>query len=180
MQTEMPRREALAAIALGRALSWLSAGSLANAAGLPPGPPAAKLCDGDCEKELENIPMQTTESGLQYKDIVVGDGDAPLVGFQVAANYVAMIPSGKIFDSSLEKGVPYIFRVGAGAIIKGLDEGILTMKVGGKRRLYIPGELAYPKGLGAAAGRPRVPPSSPVVFDVSLLYIPGLTEIENE
>lgn len=58
MQTEMPRREALAAIALGRALSWLSAGSLANAAGLPPGPPAAKLCDGDCEKELENVRSQ--------------------------------------------------------------------------------------------------------------------------
>uniref|UniRef100_A0A7I4FPX0 peptidylprolyl isomerase n=1 Tax=Physcomitrium patens TaxID=3218 RepID=A0A7I4FPX0_PHYPA len=177
MQAEMPRREALATIALGTALSWLPSG-IADAAGLPPGPPAPKICDDTCEKELDSIPMETTPSGLQYKDIVVGTGDSPPVGFQVAANYVAMIPNGKIFDSSLEKGVPYIFRVGAGQVVKGLDEGILTMKVGGKRRLYIPGELAFPKGLGAAAGRPRVPPSSPVIFDVSLLYIPGISDFE--
>ncbi|XVE80995.1 hypothetical protein DITRI_Ditri15bG0026900 [Diplodiscus trichospermus] len=145
----------------------------ANGAGLPP-EEKPKLCDDACEKELENIPMVTTESGLQYKDIRVGEGPSPPVGFQVAANYVAMIPSGQIFDSSLEKGQPYIFRVGSGQVIKGLDEGILSMKVGGKRRLYIPGPLAFPKGLTSAPGRPRVAPSSPVVFDVSLEYIPGL------
>lgn len=177
-QAEVPRREALAAIAFSGALSWLP--GLANAAGLPPGPPAAKLCDVDCEKDLENIPTTTTASGLQYKDIVVGTGDSPPAGFQVAANYVAMIPGGKVFDSSLEKGLPYIFRVGADQVIKGLDEGIMSMKVGGKRRLYIPGELAFPKGLGAAAGRPRVPPSSPVIFDVSLVYIPGISALDDE
>ncbi|CAO2821813.1 unnamed protein product [Amaranthus hypochondriacus] len=123
--------------------------------------------------------MVTTESGLQYKDIKVGDGPSPPIGFQVAANYVAMVPSGQIFDSSLEKNTPYIFRVGSGQVIKGLDEGILSMKVGGKRRLYIPGPLAFPKGLTSAPGRPRVPPSSPVIFDVSLEYIPGL-ETEEE
>ncbi|KAG0579501.1 hypothetical protein KC19_4G103700 [Ceratodon purpureus] len=178
MQAEMPRREAMAAIVFGGALSCLP--GLANSAGLPPGPPPPKLCDVDCEKELENIPTTTTPSGLQYKDIVVGNGESPPVGFQVAANYVAMIPGGKVFDSSLEKGVPYIFRVGASQVIKGLDEGIMTMKVGGKRRLYIPGELAFPKGLGAAAGRPRVPPSSPVIFDVSLVYIPGISDLDDE
>ncbi|KAL8166545.1 hypothetical protein V2J09_008044 [Rumex salicifolius] len=150
----------------------------AEAAGLPP-EEKPRLCDDECEKELENVPMVTTESGLQYKDIIVGRGPSPPVGFQVAANYVAMVPSGQIFDSSLEKGNLYIFRVGSGQVIKGLDEGMLSMKVGGKRRLYIPGPLAFPKGLNSAPGRPRVAPSSPVVFDVSLEYIPGL-EVDEE
>ncbi|XP_061353787.1 peptidyl-prolyl cis-trans isomerase FKBP16-3, chloroplastic [Gastrolobium bilobum] len=150
----------------------------AKGAGLPP-EEKPKLCDDTCEKELENVPMVTTESGLQYKDIKVGKGPSPPVGFQVAANYVAMVPSGQIFDSSLEKGQLYIFRVGSGQVIKGLDEGILSMKIGGKRRLYIPGSLAFPKGLTSAPGRPRVAPSSPVIFDVSLEYIPGL-EVDDE
>ncbi|KAK9288548.1 hypothetical protein L1049_017007 [Liquidambar formosana] len=145
----------------------------AKGAGLPP-EQKPRLCDDNCETELENVPMVTTESGLQYKDIKVGEGPSPPIGFQVAANYVAMVPSGQIFDSSLEKGQPYIFRVGSGQVIKGLDEGLLSMKIGGKRRLYIPGSLAFPKGLNSAPGRPRVAPNSPVIFDVSLEYIPGL------
>ncbi|XP_010909098.1 peptidyl-prolyl cis-trans isomerase FKBP16-3, chloroplastic isoform X1 [Elaeis guineensis] len=145
----------------------------ANGAALPP-EQKPRLCDDVCEKELENVPMVTTESGLQYKDIEIGKGPSPPVGFQVAANYVAMVQSGQIFDSSLEKGQPYIFRIGSGQVIKGLDEGILSMKVGGKRRLYIPGSLAFPKGLNSAPGRPRVAPNSPVIFDVSLEYVPGL------
>ncbi|KAL3583241.1 hypothetical protein D5086_014302 [Populus alba] len=151
---------------------------IAKAAGLPP-EDKPRLCDENCEKELENVPMVTTESGLQFKDIKLGQGPSPPVGFQVAANYVAMVPTGQIFDSSLEKGQLYICRVGSDQVIKGLDEGILSMKVGGKRRLYIPGLLAFPKGLTSAPGRPRVAPNSPVVFDVSLEYIPGL-EVEEE
>ncbi|EPS63089.1 hypothetical protein M569_11698 [Genlisea aurea] len=154
------------------------ASRFAEAAGLPP-EDKPKLCDDACEKELENVPLVTTETGLQYKDIIVGGGPSPPPGFQVTANYVAMIPSGQIFDSSLEKGQPYVFRVGSDQVIKGLDEGILSMKVGGKRRLYIPGPLAFPKGLTSAPGRPRVAPNSPVVFDVSLEYIPGL-ELEED
>ncbi|KNA24264.1 hypothetical protein SOVF_017240 [Spinacia oleracea] len=150
----------------------------AKAAGLPP-EEKPKLCDAACEKELENVPMVTTESGLQYKDIKMGEGPSPPIGFQVAANYVAMVPSGQIFDSSLEKNQLYIFRVGSGQVIKGLDEGLLSMKAGGKRRLYIPGPLAFPKGLTSAPGRPRVAPNSPVIFDVSLEYIPGM-EIDIE
>lgn len=126
------------------------------------------------------VPMVTTESGLQYKDIKVGSGPTPPVGYQVAANYVAMVPSGQVFDSSLEKRQVYIFRVGSGQVVKGLDEGILSMKVGGKRRLYVPGSLAFPKGLASAPGRPRVAANSPVVFDVSLEYIPGLDDEEEE
>jgi hypothetical protein len=71
-------------------------------------------------------------------------------------------------------------RYGVGAVIPGLDAGLKTMKVGGIRRLYIPGDMAFPKGLSAAAGRPRVPPNSPVVFDVELLYIPGFEVDEDD
>ncbi|XP_042519023.1 peptidyl-prolyl cis-trans isomerase FKBP16-3, chloroplastic isoform X2 [Macadamia integrifolia] len=85
----------------------------AEPAGLPP-EQKLRLCDDACKEKLENVPMVTIESGLQYKDIKVGIGPSPPVGFQVAANYVAMVPSGQIFDSSLEKGQPYIFRVGSG------------------------------------------------------------------
>ncbi|CAA7050485.1 unnamed protein product [Microthlaspi erraticum] len=171
------RRDAMVLL-LG--VSGFSMNSLAAyAAGLPP-EDKPRLCEAECEKELENVPVVTTESGLQYKDIKVGRGPSPPVGYQVAANYVAMVPSGQIFDSSLEKGLPYLFRVGSGQVIKGLDEGILSMKAGGKRRLYIPGPLAFPKGLVSAPGRPRVAPNSPVVFDVSLEYIPGLEFDEEE
>ncbi|CAA6660319.1 unnamed protein product [Spirodela intermedia] len=199
--TPMGRRSLIGA----SVLSSLSLSiSDARGAGLPP-EEKPKLCNDECEKELENHrfllnlssnyspifpaedlvatncagPIITTESGLQYKDIKVGQGPNPPVGFQVVANYVAMVPSGQIFDSSLEKGLPYTFRVGSGQVIKGLDEGILSMKVGGRRRLYIPGSLAFPKGLTSAPGRPRVNANSPVVFDVSLEYIPGL-EYEEE
>ncbi|KAL6646273.1 hypothetical protein ACP70R_017881 [Stipagrostis hirtigluma subsp. patula] len=167
-------RRSLLGVALAASTFGLAALD-AVAGGLPP-EEKPKLCDAACESELANLPMVTTESGLQYKDIKVGEGPSPPVGFQVAANYVAMVPNGQIFDSSLEKGQPYIFRVGSGQVIQGLDEGILTMKVGGLRRLYIPGPLAFPKGLTSAPGRPRVPPNSPVVFDVNLLYIPGLDD----
>ncbi|CAN4106669.1 unnamed protein product [Withania somnifera] len=143
------RRELLMGLGFCGVSSFLMGSCYAEAAGLPP-EEKPKICDATCEKELENV----------------------------AANYVAMVPSGQIFDSSLEKGRPYIFRVGADQVIKGLDEGILSMKVGGLRRLYVPGSLAFPKGLTSAPGRPRVVPNSPVVFDVSLEYIPGLESDE--
>eukprot|EP00798_Chlamydomonas_sp_ICE-L_P023931 gene23931-9499_t len=130
------------------------------------------LCEAECVASLDSIETITTASGLQYKDIIVGKGDAPPIGFQVVANYVAMTPQGRAFESSLEKG-----KVGSGQVIPGLDEGLTTMRTGGLRRLYIPGDLAFPRGLRAAAGRPSVPPSSPVIFDVQLLYIPGM-EVE--
>lgn len=134
------------------------------------------ICEEDCQSKLEGLQTITAPSGLKYKEIAEGKGTTPPVGYQVVVNYVAMTPQGKVFDSSLEKGKPYDIRVGSGAVIPGLDEGIRGMKPGGIRRLYIPGNLAFPKGLASAAGRPRVPPSSPVVFDVQLVYIPGLEE----
>ncbi|PNH12723.1 Peptidyl-prolyl cis-trans isomerase FKBP16-3, chloroplastic [Tetrabaena socialis] len=132
------------------------------------------LCNAECTAKLESTEAVSLPSGLKFKDIITGTGPSPPVGFQVVANYVAMTPTLRVFESSLDKGKPYDIRVGAGQIMRGLDEGLLTMKPGGLRRLYIPGDLAFPKGLKAAPGRPAVPPASPVVFDVQLLYIPGL------
>lgn len=134
------------------------------------------LCSAECLASLDTIEKVSTPSGLEYRDIVVGKGPSPPVGYQVVVNYIAMTPEGRVFDSSLERGAPYDLRVGAGQVVSGLDEGLLTMKVGGIRRLYIPGNLSFPKGLPAGPGRPRVPPSSPVVFDVQLLLVPGLDD----
>jgi peptidylprolyl isomerase len=102
----------------------------------------------------------------------------PPIGFQVVADYVAMNEKGLIFDNSVEKGKPNDIRLTgdpeSATVIVGLDEGLLSMRSGGLRRLYIPGDLAFPKGLASAPGRPKIPPNSPVMFDVKLLYIPGL------
>ncbi|KFM24526.1 Peptidyl-prolyl cis-trans isomerase FKBP16-3, chloroplastic [Auxenochlorella protothecoides] len=153
------------------------------------------LCDADCAASLADKERVRTASGLEYIDLVPGKGPSPRIGFQASAgprhagpqgpwlvvcDYVASTPQGAVFDSSLDRGAPYIIRVGAGQIVAGLDEGLQSMKLGGVRRLYVPGLLAFPKGLSAAAGRPRVPPASPVVFDVSLVMIPGLEDEEEE
>ena len=93
-----------------------------------------------------------------------------------------MDDKGRVFDNSLDKGKPNDVRivdcVGSGeldlcTVIPGFDEGLLTMKSGGIRRMYIPGELAFPKGLASAPGRPKVGAKAPVIFDAHLLYIPG-------
>ena len=104
----------------------------------------------------------------------MGRGPSPPTGYQLVVNYIAMTPNGRIFDSSLDRGAPFDIRVGTGQVVAGLDEGLRTMQTGGLRRLYVPGPLSFPKGLKAAAGRPAVPAASPVMFDVQLIYVPGL------
>jgi len=158
------------AAVLGAALTCLPKLALAEEA-------PVLLCDGDCAARINSAETVTTASGLQYKDLVVGTGPQPITGYQILVNYVAMNPQGRVFENSLEKG-PFDIRVGAGQVIPGLDEGLSTMKVGGIRRLYIPGSLAFPKNLRAAAGRPSIQANTPVVFDVQLLYIPGLSDDE--
>ena len=156
----------------------LSALAASAASMMGAGAPAEEklLCDAACEAALKDTPLVELPSGLSYRDIKVGSGPAPPVGYQVVAHYVAQTPAGRVFDSSLTRGAPYDIRLGSGQIVAGLDEGMLTMKVGGVRRVYVPGALAFPKGLPSGPGRPRVPPASPVVFDVQLLYIPGLDD----
>lgn len=132
------------------------------------------LCDKDCAANIGE--RTTTKSGLEYVVIVPGKGPSPPVGIQAAVHYVAMTPEGRIFDNSLMKGAPYYIRIGSGAVVAGLDEALLDMSTGEIRRIYVPGNLAFPKGLASAPGRPKVPPKSPVVFDVKLIYIPGLSD----
>lgn len=132
------------------------------------------LCNDACVSDLSTKERVTLPSGLSFQDIKVGTGPAPPIGYQVVLHYILMTPEGRIISNSLEKGTPYDIRVGTGQVVAGLDEGLKTMRVGGIRRVYVPGPLSFPKGLPAGPGRPRVPPESPVIFDVQLLYIPGL------
>ena len=110
--------------------------------------------------------MTTTPSGLQYRDVVVGKGAQPKEGDTVVVNYTGRFTNGKIFDTSVGKR-PFEFKLGRGEVIKGWDEGVASMHVGGKRKLVIPPNLAY-----GADGYPGViPPNSTLTFDVELLNI---------
>lgn len=109
----------------------------------------------------------TTASGLQYEDITVGDGESPQSGQRVSVHYTGTLTDGKKFDSSRDRGNPFSFTIGRGAVIKGWDEGVMTMKVGGRRTLTIPGDLAYgPQGYPGV-----IPPNATLVFDVELLGV---------
>ncbi|MCD4738297.1 MAG: FKBP-type peptidyl-prolyl cis-trans isomerase [Anaerolineae bacterium] len=111
--------------------------------------------------------MITTDSGLQYVDLKVGDGAAPVMGDTVMVHYIGWLTDGTKFDSSVDRGQPFDFEIGLGRVISGWDEGVATMKVGGKRKLIIPSELAY----GAAGSGEVIPPNATLVFEVELLAI---------
>jgi peptidylprolyl isomerase len=109
----------------------------------------------------------TTESGLKYYDFETGTGPTPQAGQEVVVDYTGWLLNGTKFDSSLDRGSPFSFVLGAGQVIPGWDEGLATMKVGGKRQLVIPPELAY--GDQGASG--VIPPNATLVFEVELLEI---------
>ena len=110
----------------------------------------------------------TTASGLKYVDEVVGSGDKPRLGKSVTVHYTGWLENGTKFESSVDRGQPYTFQIGIGRVIRGWDEGVMTMKVGGKRRLIIPPQLGY----GArGAGGGLIPPNATLIFDVELIDV---------
>ena len=108
-----------------------------------------------------------TPSGLVYWDIRVGNGESAKEGSRVRVHYTGWLTTGKKFDSSVDAGKPFDFTIGNGEVIKGWEDGITGMRVGGKRQLRIPPELGY----GADGYPPAIPPNATLIFDIQLLGV---------
>lgn len=128
-------------------------------------------CGGKGDKASTSSPTKvsgepkTTASGLQYWDIKEGTGATAVPGEMVSVHYTGWLTSGEKFDSSVDRGQPFSFPLGAGQVIKGWDEGVAGMKVGGKRQLRIPPQLGY----GARGAGGVIPANATLIFDVELL-----------
>lgn len=131
------------------------------AAGTPAPAPAAAATAAAPGAEV------TTPSGLKYVDLVVGTGPSPAPGQTAVVHYTGWLTNGQKFDSSLDRGAPFEFPVGQGHVIRGWDERVATMKVGGKRKLTIPPDLGY----GARGAGGVIPPNATLVFEVQLLGV---------
>lgn len=110
-------------------------------------------------------PGVKTPSGLQYWDLKNGTGKEAVKGASVSVHYTGWLTNGKKFDSSLDRNQPFVFKLGAGQVIRGWDEGVAGMHVGGQRQLRIPPELGY----GARGASNVIPPNATLIFDVELL-----------
>jgi len=104
---------------------------------------------------------------LKVEDLTLGTGDEAVAGKRVKVHYTGTLTDGSKFDSSLDRGTPFEFVLGAGQVIQGWDQGVAGMKVGGQRRLTVPPEMGY----GARGFPPVIPPNSTLVFDVQLLGV---------
>jgi FKBP-type peptidyl-prolyl cis-trans isomerase len=131
--------------------------------------PARKIQIGGSTKSPTKVTGDgvKTDSGLQYWDIKVGTGEVAKDGDHVKVHYTGWLTTGKKFDSSVDARQPYDFTIGKGEVIKGWDEGVTGMKVGGKRQLRIPPELAY----GADGYKTIIPPDATIIFDIQLLAV---------
>ena len=112
----------------------------------------------------------TAPSLFKAEDIVVGEGEPAVAGDTLTVHYIGSLESGQVFESSYELQLPYTFRLGARTVIQGWDQGLVGMRIGGKRRLTIPPALAY-----GDQGRPGIPPGSTLIFEIELLDNARLT-----
>ena len=123
------------------------------------------------QKETMTTTRTTTPSGLSYEILKEGTGRSPAIGNKVTVHYTGWLDQngnpGTQFDSSINRGKPFTFIIGVGQVIKGWDEGVLSMKIGEKRRLFIPAALGY----GARGSGGAIPPHANLIFDVELLSI---------
>lgn len=116
---------------------------------------------------VANSDFQTTKSGLKYAEIKVGDGASPSVGQKVTVHYTGWLTNGKRFDSSVVKKKSFSFEIGRRRVIKGWDEGVMSMQVGGIRQLKIPPALGY----GVRGHPPVIPQNATLIFEVALLAV---------
>lgn len=132
------------------------------------------VVDNGSKKEMTNSPMVdpnieiiTTSSGLQYQEIEIGEGQTAKAGDAISVHYTGWLEDETKFDSSVDRDTPFDFNLGVGSVIKGWDEGVQGMNVGGKRLLIIPSNLGYgPTGAGGV-----IPPNATLIFMVDLLGI---------
>jgi len=118
-------------------------------------------------REIAAMPSTTTASGLVFEDLTVGSGNTATAGQKVSVHYTGWLTNGTKFDSSKDRGEPFMFPLGKGHVIRGWDEGVAGMKVGGKRKLTIPPTLGY----GARGAGGVIPANATLVFEVELLDV---------
>lgn len=137
--------------------------------------PSFFIANADTQEDVEmtdssqmtSSDVVTTESGLQYIELTEGTGATPQPGQRVVVHYTGTLEDGTKFDSSRDRNRPFTFTIGVGQVIQGWDEGVGTMKVGGRRQLIIPPDLGY----GARGAGGVIPPNATLIFDVELLRI---------
>jgi peptidylprolyl isomerase len=126
-----------------------------------------KVTEPHVATKVDEKDYTTTESGLKYYDLVPGTGETPKAGQTVVVQYTGWLEDGTQFDSSIDRGEPFSFQLGAGGVIPGWDEGVSTMKVGGKRQLVVPASLGY----GDQGAGNVIPPGATLIFEIELISV---------